>query len=158
MSIAVIPRAACTWVPHGMSPVRFNSTACFSLKVLVAQSCPTLCDPTDWSPPGSSDYGIFQAKIPEWVATSFSRGFSRHTDQTHISCIVGRFFIFWASKEVSLWIPLKSLSLHGLLCFFSLFLTHHCPSQLWLTCFNSQTVVVVVQSLIHVWLLKTHGL
>ena len=33
----------------------------------VAQSCPTLCDPLDWSPPGSSVLGIFQAKILEWV-------------------------------------------------------------------------------------------
>ena len=38
---------------------------------LVAQSCPTLCDPTDCSPPGSSVHGISQARILEWVATSF---------------------------------------------------------------------------------------
>ena len=36
------------------------------------QSCPTLCDPIDGSPPGSSVPGILQAKIPEWVAISFS--------------------------------------------------------------------------------------
>ena len=36
--------------------------------VLVAQSCPTLCDPTDCSPPGSPVHGIFQAKVLEWVA------------------------------------------------------------------------------------------
>ena len=40
---------------------------------LVAQSCPTLWDPMDCSPPGSSDCGIFQAKILEWFALSFSR-------------------------------------------------------------------------------------
>ena len=40
-----------------------------------AQSCPTLCDPTDCSPPGSPFHGIFQARILEWVSTSFSRGF-----------------------------------------------------------------------------------
>ena len=34
----------------------------------VAQSCPTLCDPTDCSPPGSSVHGIFQAKMLKWVA------------------------------------------------------------------------------------------
>ena len=44
-------------------------------QVLVAQSCPTLCDPMDCSPPGSSVHGIFQARILEWVAISFSRGF-----------------------------------------------------------------------------------
>ena len=38
------------------------------------QSCPTLCDPTDGSPPGSSVHGIFQARVLEWVAISFSRG------------------------------------------------------------------------------------
>ena len=40
----------------------------------VAQSCPTLCDPVDYSPPGSSVHGILQARILEWVAISFSRG------------------------------------------------------------------------------------
>ena len=39
----------------------------------VAQSCPTLCDPVDYSPPGSSVHGILQAGILEWVAISFSR-------------------------------------------------------------------------------------
>ena len=36
------------------------------------QSCPTLCDPIDGSPPGSSVHGIFQARVPEWVAIAFS--------------------------------------------------------------------------------------
>ena len=40
----------------------------------VAQSCPTLCDPMDRNLPGSSVYGIFQARVLEWVAISFSRG------------------------------------------------------------------------------------
>ena len=40
----------------------------------VAQSCLTLCDPVDCSIPGSSVYGIFQAKLLEWVAIYFSRG------------------------------------------------------------------------------------
>ena len=39
----------------------------------VAQSCPTLCDPMDCSLPGSSVHGIFQARVLEWVAISFSR-------------------------------------------------------------------------------------
>ena len=38
----------------------------------VAQSCPTLCDPVDCSPPGSSVHGILQARVLEWVAISFS--------------------------------------------------------------------------------------
>ena len=48
----------------------------------VAQSCPTLCDPTDCSPPGSSVHGILQARILEWVAISFSRGSSWLRDRT----------------------------------------------------------------------------
>ena len=40
----------------------------------VSQSCPTLCDPVDCSPPGSSVHGILQARILEWVAISFFRG------------------------------------------------------------------------------------
>ena len=39
------------------------------------QSCPTLCDPIDGSPPGSSVHGILQARILEWVAVSLSIGF-----------------------------------------------------------------------------------
>ena len=38
----------------------------------VAQSCPTLSDPMDCSPPGSSIHGIFQARVLEWVAIAFS--------------------------------------------------------------------------------------
>ena len=43
---------------------------------LAAQLCPTLCDPTDYSPPGSSVHGILQIRILEWIAISFSRGSS----------------------------------------------------------------------------------
>ena len=45
-----------------------------TVKVLVPQSCLTLCDPRDCSPPGSSAHLILQVKIHEWVAISFSRG------------------------------------------------------------------------------------
>ena len=38
------------------------------VKVLVTQLCPTLCDPMDCSPPGSSAHGILQARILEWTA------------------------------------------------------------------------------------------
>ena len=47
---------------------------------LVAQSCPTLCDPMDCSLPGSSVHGIFQARVLEWVAIAFSRGSFRPSD------------------------------------------------------------------------------
>ena len=58
----------------------------------VSQSCPTLCDPTDCSLPGFSVHGIFQARVLEWVAISFSRGSSRPRDWTWVSQIVGRCF------------------------------------------------------------------
>ena len=66
----------------------------------VAQSCPTLCDPVDCSPPSSSIHGILQARILEWVAISFSRGSSRPRNRTQVSRIAGRHFILWATKEV----------------------------------------------------------
>ena len=49
-------------------------------KVLVAQSCPALCDPMDCSSPGSSVHGILQARILEWVTIPFSRGSSQLRD------------------------------------------------------------------------------
>ena len=57
-----------------------------------AQSCPTLCDPTDSSLLGSSVHRTFQARILKWVAISSSRGSSQPRNQTHISCIAGGFF------------------------------------------------------------------
>ena len=53
----------------------------------VAQLCPTLCHPMDCSLPGSSIHGIFQARVLEWIAISFSRGSSRARDRTHVSYI-----------------------------------------------------------------------
>ena len=58
----------------------------------VTQSCPTLCDLEDCSPPGSSIHGILQARILEWVAISFSKESSRPRDRTQVSCIAGRHF------------------------------------------------------------------
>ena len=46
------------------------------------QSCPTLCDPVDCSPPGSSVHGMLQARILEWVAMPSSRGSSRPRGRT----------------------------------------------------------------------------
>ena len=58
-----------------------------------------LCDPMDHSPPGSSADGILQARTLEWVAMPSSRGSSRFRDQTQVSCIAGRFFTIWATRE-----------------------------------------------------------
>ena len=46
----------------------------------------TLCKPLDYSPPDSSVHGIFQARILQWAAISFSRGSSQPKDQTCVSC------------------------------------------------------------------------
>ena len=56
------------------------------LKVKFTQSCPTLCDPMDYTV-----HGILHTKILEWVALPFSRGSSQPRDQTQVSCIAGRF-------------------------------------------------------------------
>ena len=58
-----------------------------------------LCNLMDCSPPGSFVHGILQARILEWVAILFSWGSSRPRDQTWVSCIAGRFFTLWATRE-----------------------------------------------------------
>jgi len=66
-----------------------------NLEVLVTQSCPA----RDCSSPDSSIHGILQARILEWVAIPFSRRSSWPRDWTWVSCIVGRFFTIWATRE-----------------------------------------------------------
>ena len=75
------------WSPH------FN---CVS--ALVAQFCLSLCHPMDCSLQSFSVHGISQARILEWLAIPLSRGSSHSRDQTHVSCIAGRFLMVWASK------------------------------------------------------------
>ena len=60
--------------------------------VLVTQLCPFLCNPVDCSCQAPLSIVILQARRLEWIAIPFSRGSSPSRDQTHISCIVGRFF------------------------------------------------------------------
>ena len=62
------------------------------VKSEVAQSRPTLCNPMDCSPPGSSIHRILQARILEWVVISFAREPSRPRNQTQVSLIAGRRF------------------------------------------------------------------
>ena len=88
-----------------MRKLRFNGMKWFSQghgaskwqdqekkKVLVAQSCQILCDPVNYSPPGSFVPGILQAIILECIVISFSRESSQPRDQTQVSCIACRFF------------------------------------------------------------------
>ena len=64
-------------------------TSLYYLHVVVslAKLCPTLCDPMDHSPSGSSVCEVSQARIQEWVAISFSRGSFWSRDRTHFSYI-----------------------------------------------------------------------
>ena len=68
---------------------------------LVTKWCPALSNPKDYSPPGSSVHGNFQARILKWVAISYSRGSSWPRNWTPVSCIAGRFFIVSAMIYVN---------------------------------------------------------
>ena len=74
--------------------------ACIHVKSF--QLCPTLWDPTDCSPPGSSIQWILQARILDWVAMPSSKGFPQPGDLIQVFCIAGRFFTIWATREVPL--------------------------------------------------------
>ena len=67
---------------------------------MLVASCVWLCDSMDsLRLPVSSVHGIFQARILEWVAIPFSRGSSQFRDRTQVSCIAGRVFTIWATRE-----------------------------------------------------------
>ena len=91
----------------------------------VAQSCLTLCNPMDYSLPGSSIHGIFQARILEWVAISFSRRSSQPRDWTRVSRIVMQTLYHLShqgSNGTEGWVLAKSLTY----CFHSLI-----PNDIW---------------------------
>ena len=70
---------------------------------LVAQACPSLCDPVDCNPPGSSVHGILQARTLEWVTMPSSRGESSwRSDWTWASCIGRTVLYHWATWEAPL--------------------------------------------------------
>ena len=76
------------------------------VKVLVSQSCPTLCDPMDYSLPGSSVHGILQARRLEWMATHFSREFSEPRDQIKVD--IERQILYFLSHQTMLLLLLLS--------------------------------------------------
>ena len=84
----------------------------------------------DCNLPGSI-HGIFQAKILEWVAISFSRGSSRPRDRTRVSHIVGRRFIIWATREGRQGTGLQRLSEMSVNWRFVLFIFHSTHCFLW---------------------------
>ena len=75
-----------------------SSLHCFNL-INSVESRLTLCDPMDYSSPGSSVHGILWARILEWVAIPFSRGSSWLRDRSEVSCTASRFFTVWATRE-----------------------------------------------------------
>ena len=97
------------WTLKWLYPQKWGMCVCLHKKIYlvyksddseVLQLCPTLCNPMDCSLPGSSVHGIFQARILEWVAISFSRRSSWPRDWTQVSHIIGRRFTAWATREV----------------------------------------------------------
>ena len=108
-------RLQCAYQEEGKDCSRWSLSSLFSLTFYepvnyyknfldqseseVAQSCPTLCNPVDCSPPGSSICGILQVRILEWVAVSFSRESSWPRVRTPVSCIAGRFLIWAIGKS-----------------------------------------------------------
>ena len=97
----VMDRKAWHAAVHGVSKsqTRLSDWTNLSSVVKVTQSCPTLCNPMDCSPPGSSVYGIFQARILEWITLPCSRRSPWTRNETWVSCIAGRFFTIWATRE-----------------------------------------------------------
>ena len=82
------------------SPIVPSTAAAAAAKSL--QSCPTLCNPIDGSPPGSPVPGILQARTQQWVAMPSSRGASQPRDRIHISAspaLAGGFFTTSATWE-----------------------------------------------------------
>ena len=71
-----------------------NAEMWLGLKVKVTQSCPTLCNPMDYTV-----HGILQVRILEWAAIPYSRGSSQPRDWTQVSYIAGGFFTRWATRE-----------------------------------------------------------
>ena len=74
----------------------------------VTQLCPTLCCPTNYSPPDFSVHGIFQAGTLEWIVTAYSRGFSQPRYPTRVpwsATLAGRFFTIYTNWEAPESVP-----------------------------------------------------
>ena len=101
------------------SPWIGSSEKSVKVKVLVAQWCPTLCNPVDCSLPGSSVHGILQAGIPEWIAIPFSRGSSQPREATTENSALA---VLNACRFLSC-----STSFCLCLCYFRLFISAQLP-------------------------------
>ena len=112
-------------------PRQFCSRICVYIHILymcvlcaeLLQSWLTLCDPMDCSPPGSSDHGILQARIQEWVAMPSSRASSWPRDWTHISYVscISRWVLYHLGKT-----PLYIFVLYNTHTLILLYQSHIC--------------------------------
>ena len=89
--------------PTWKCPFHIPLTALGAVMHLVPQSCLTLASPWTVARQIPLSMGILQAWILEWVAMPFSRGSSQPRDQTQVSCITGKFFTSWATREPQFW-------------------------------------------------------
>ena len=97
------------WAPYGITSCLYSSRRVKSNKVKVKSLSRVRLFATPWtvayqalpscSLSGSSIHGIFQARVLEWIAISFSRGSSRPRNRTQVSHIAGRSFTVWATRE-----------------------------------------------------------
>ena len=102
-NINVNPRFRLTYLDAWMYKRRWLllNKGKWKAKVIVAQSCPALCDPVDCSPPGSAVHGALQARILERAVIPFSRGSTPPRDWTRVPHTAGRLFTIWATREAS---------------------------------------------------------
>ena len=91
-------------LPHWLTVhINFVSITTYITVCTCAQLCPALCNPVDCSPPGCSVHGIFQARVLEWVAISYSRGIFPTQGLNcvcWVSCIVRWILYCWATGIV----------------------------------------------------------
>ena len=95
---------------------QMNKTRFPPSKKLESESGSVVLDslqPRGLSPPGFSVHGILQARILQWVATPFCTGSSQPRDRTEVSCLSGRFFTIWATREGSKKFTSYSVCLSG---------------------------------------------
>ena len=99
---------------------------------LVAQSCLTLVTPWTVACQAPLSMGILQARILEWVAIPFSRGFSQPRDWTQVSWIADRFFTVWATREDLLYSDASDFCMYGLCILFVVVQVVTLPIRKWI--------------------------
>ena len=139
-------RSTLLFLKSELDYLHFNFPSSVYMHAKLLQSYPTLCDPMEYSPPGSSICAIHHARILGWVSTPFFRGPSWQGDQTFISCVSCTASRFFTSE------PLEHYLFELVFSFLSFFLFF--PDIYRGVEFLSH-VVVAVWSLSCVWLLTT---